>query len=144
MIYDKTLSYYFQEEFKKPEFIPPVMNEIFERGNKITVDQYHTSLKDQEKIAFAMEEYFKDVDIVISLSSAGAAPLRNENEKPDPSLMWTLSHLPVISCAVFVSPDGLPFGIQITARKYNDLLLFRFTDHIRKNGLIPEGVNPIL
>jgi len=144
MIYDKTLSYYFQEEFKKPEFISPVMNEIFERGNKITVDQYHTSLKDQEKIAFAMEEYFKDVDIVISLSSAGAAPLRNENEKPDPSLMWTLSHLPVISCPVFVSPDGLPFGIQITARKYNDLLLFRFTDHIRKNGLIPEGVNPIL
>ena len=58
--------------------------------------------------------------------------------------MWTLSHLPVVSCPVFVSPDGLPFGIQITARKYNDLQLFRFTDHLRKNGLIPEGVNPIV
>lgn len=144
MIYDKTLSYYFQEEFKKPEFISPVMNEIFERGNKITVDQYHNSLTNQEKIVLAMEKYFEDIDIIISLSSAGAAPLRNESEKPDPSLMWTLSHLPVVSCPVFVSPDGLPFGIQITARKYNDLQLFRFTDHLRKNGLIPEGVNPIV
>lgn len=144
MIYDKTLSYYFQEEFKKPEFISPVMHEIFERGNKITVEQYHNSLKDQEKIAAAMENYFGDIDVIISLSSAGAAPLRNESEKPDPALMWTLSHLPVISCPAFISPDGLPFGIQIAARKYNDLLLFRFTDHLRKNNLIPEGVNPII
>ena len=144
MIYDKTLSYYFQEEFKKPEFISPVMHEIFERGNKITVEQYHNSLKDQEKIAASMENYFKDFDVIISLSSAGAAQFRNENEKPDPALMWTLSHLPVVSCPVFISPEGLPFGIQITARKYNDLLLFRFTDHLRKNNLIPEGVNPVI
>ena len=142
-IYDKTLSYYFQEEFKKPEFISPVMREIFDRGNKITVEQYHQSLKDQEIISGEVENYFESTDIIISLSTAGEAPLRDESEKPDPSLMWTLSHLPVVSCPVFVSPSGLPYGVQIAARKYNDLLLFRFTDHLRKNGLIPEGVNPI-
>ncbi len=143
MIYDKTLSYYFQEEFKKPEFISPVMREIFDRGNKITVEQYHQSLKDQEKISGEVEKYFEYTDIIISLSTAGEAPARDESEKPDPSLMWTLSHLPVVSCPVFVSPSGLPYGVQIAARKYNDLLLFRFTDHLRKNGLIPVGVNPV-
>ncbi|MBS1517245.1 MAG: amidase [Bacteroidetes bacterium] len=143
MIYDKTLSYYFQEEFKKPEFISPIMKEIFERGNKISVDQYHQSLKDQENISSAMDRYFTDADVVISLSTSGEAPLREEPEKPDPALMWTLCHLPVISCPVFRSPDGLPFGVQIAARKYNDLLLFRFTDHLRNNGLIPDGSNQI-
>ncbi|HRI83913.1 MAG TPA: amidase [Ignavibacteria bacterium] len=143
MIYDKTLSYYFQEEFKKPEFISPVMREIFDRGNKITVEQYHKSLRDQEIISGEVDKYFECTDIIISLSTAGEAPAREESEEPDPSLMWTLSHLPVVSCPVFVSPSGLPYGVQIAARKYNDLLLFRFTDHLRKNGLIPEGVNPV-
>ncbi|MDQ3019431.1 MAG: amidase [Bacteroidota bacterium] len=142
-IYDKTLSYYFQDEFKKPELVSPVMNDIITRGNNITVQQYHNSLKDQELITHSMDDFFDEYDIIISLSSAGEAPLREEVEKPDPSLIWTLAHLPVVSAPVFISPNGLPFGIQFVARKYNDILLLRFTDYIRDLGLIPEGVNPI-
>ncbi|HMQ67457.1 MAG TPA: amidase [Ignavibacteria bacterium] len=138
-IYDKTLSYYFQEEFKKPEQVSSVMNEIIQRGNGITVSEYHEALKDQERIIHSMDSFFGKYDIIISLSTAGEAPLRNESERPDPSLIWTLSHLPVISAPVFRSPDGLPFGVQFASRKYNDLLLFRFTDHLRKNELIPAG-----
>jgi Asp-tRNA(Asn)/Glu-tRNA(Gln) amidotransferase A subunit family amidase len=142
-IYDKTLSYYFQEELQKPELISPVMNEIFKRGRKISVEQYHKSLRDQEVIADSMDNFFGKFDVLISLSTAGEAPLREETERPDPSLIWTLSHLPVISAPLFTSPGGLPFGVQFAARKYNDKLLFRFTDHLRKSGLIPEGNNPL-
>ncbi|HMS32645.1 MAG TPA: amidase [Ignavibacteria bacterium] len=142
-IYDKTLAYYFQEEFKKPEHVSSIMNEILNRGNLITVEEYHQSLKDQEKIVLSMDNFFDVYDIIVSLSTAGEAPDRNETEKPDPSLIWTLSHLPVISAPAFVSPDGLPFGVQFAARKYNDLLLFRFLDKIYEEGLIPKGVNPL-
>ncbi|MDQ3194779.1 MAG: amidase, partial [Bacteroidota bacterium] len=142
-IYDKTLSYYFQEEFKKPEHVSSVMNDIIVRGNKISVKEYHYALTEQEALIHTMEKFFEKYDVIISLSTAGEAPLRDDVERPDPSLMWTLTHLPVISAPVFISPDGLPFGVQITARKYNDLLLFRFTDYLRGSGLIPEGVNPL-
>ncbi|MEO8209878.1 MAG: amidase [bacterium] len=142
-IYDKTLSYYFQDEFKKPELVSPVMNDIITRGNKISVKEYHNALREQEIITHAMDNFFDDYDIIISLSTAGEAPLREEVEKPDPSLIWTLAHLPVISAPVFISPNGFPFGIQFTARKYNDLLLLRFTDYLKNLGLIPEGVNPL-
>jgi len=142
-VYDKTLSYYFQDEFKKPELVSPIMNDIITRGNKITVQDYHNALREQENITHSMDEFFDNYDIIISLSAAGEAPLREEVERPDPSLIWTLAHLPVISAPVFISPNKFPFGIQFAARKYNDRLLLRFTDYLRALGMIPEGVNPI-
>lgn len=142
-IYDKTLSYYFQEELQNPELISPVMNEIFVRGRKISVEQYHKALRDQELITNDMDGFFQKYDVLISLSTAGEAPPREETERPDPSLIWTLSHLPVVCAPAFVSPGGLPFGVQFVTRKYNDKLLFRFTDYLRESGLIPEGTNPL-
>ena len=142
-IYDKTLAYYFQEEFKKPDHVSSIMNEIINRGNLISVSEYHQALKDQEKIVLSMDNFFDDYDVIVSLSTAGEAPDRNETERPDPSLIWTLSHLPVVSSPAFISPGGLPFGVQFAARKYNDLLLFRFLDSLREESLIPEGVNPL-
>lgn len=142
-IYDKALSYYFQEEFKKPEHVSAIMNEIIQRGNDISVKAYHEALKNQEKIIHSMDSFFENYDVIISLSTAGEAPLREESEKPDPSLIWTLSQLPVISAPVFRSPGGLPYGVQFASRKYNDLLLFRFTDYLRKNEMIPAGSNHI-
>lgn len=86
-----------------------------------------------------MDELMKSFDVIISLSTAGAAPLRNEAELPDPALMWTMTHLPVVSVPQFLSPDGLPFGLQIASRRYNDLLLMKFIEELRIWGEIPEG-----
>ena len=142
-IYDKTLSYYFQEESLKADQVSDIMNEIVARGNDISANEYYEALERQNFIIHAMDEFFDDYDIIISLSTAGEAPLREETEKPDPALIWTLSHLPVISCPLFTSPEGMPFGLQIASRKYNDIKLFRFADHLLKMNFIPEGANPL-
>lgn len=142
-IYDKTLSYYFQEESLKSEQVSDIMNEIVARGNKITANEYYQALENQNQIINAMDDFFSEYDVIISLSTAGEAPLREETEKPDPALMWTLSHLPVISCPAFASQEGLPFGLQIASRKYNDIKLFRFAEHLLELNLIPEGANPL-
>ena len=143
IIYDKTLSYYFHEESLKSEQVSDIMNDIVARGNKISANEYYQALENQNRIINAMDDFFDEYDVIISLSTAGEAPLREETEKPDPSLMWTLSHLPVISCPVFASQEGLPFGLQIASRKYNDIKLFRFADHLLKLNFIPEGANPL-
>ncbi len=142
-IYDKTLSYYFHEEALNPDQVSEIMNEIVVRGNRISAEEYHKALEKQNEVIHAMEEFTNEYDIIISLSTAGEAPLREETEKPDPALMWTLAHLPVISCPVFTSPEGLPFGLQLASGKYNDLKLFRFADHLRSMNYIPEGANPL-
>ena len=79
---------------------------------------------------------------MVSLSTAGEAPLREAIERPDLALIWTMAHLPVISAPMFTSPTRLPFGAQLVAQRYNDRLLFKFADHLRGLDLIPERPNP--
>lgn len=141
-IYDRTLAYYFQEEFKKSELVSPIMNEVIRHGNTIAVGEYKKALEEQEVLAHAMDNFFSNYDVLVSLSTAGEAPPREIMEKPDPALIWTMTHLPVISAPVFTSPSGLPFGVQLVARRYNDMLLFKFADFLNSMNFIPDGVNP--
>jgi Asp-tRNA(Asn)/Glu-tRNA(Gln) amidotransferase A subunit family amidase len=119
------------------------MNDIIKHGNQIKPSEYLSMLKMQTELCLLMDKFFNKYDVLISLSTAGEAPLRAVVEKPDSALMWTMTHLPVISAPVFVSPNGLPFGVQLVARRYNDYLLFNFSDYLRKLDLIPPGVNPL-
>jgi Asp-tRNA(Asn)/Glu-tRNA(Gln) amidotransferase A subunit family amidase len=141
-IYDRTLAYYFKQEFKLHELVSPIMYQIIRHGEQISVAQYEKALRDQERLAASMDELLGSYDVILSLGTAGAAPMRDEPEIPDPALMWTMTHLPVVSAPAFASPDGLPFGVQFVARRYNDYLLFSFVEHLRDRQMIPEGASP--
>ena len=114
------------------------MNALIEHGMKVSPERYHHALREQEAIAGEMDVFMQGYDVLISLSTAGEAPLREIVEKPDAGLMWTLMQLPLISAPVFRSPSGLPFGLQIVARRYNDYLLYRFCDFLLQAGMIPK------
>jgi Asp-tRNA(Asn)/Glu-tRNA(Gln) amidotransferase A subunit family amidase len=141
-IYDKTLSYYFREEFENSSLISPIMNDIIRNGLSIEPEVYRNALKEQTVLISEMDRFMKDYDILVSLATAGEAPLREEVEKPDSGLMWTMTHLPVVCAPVFTSPGGLPFGLQIGAGKYNDLLLFRFCNLLRDLAVLPDKAYP--
>lgn len=138
-IYEKALSYYFKGEHRQSDFVSPIMNELIEKGNAIDLAMYQKAVADQMDLLYATDDMFGEVDLLISLSTAGEAPLRDVTELPDPSLMWTLTHLPVVSVPAFTAPSGLPFGFQVAARKYNDYQLFAFIESLRSQGLIPDA-----
>lgn len=143
-IYNKTLSYYFKKEFQKAELVSPIMNDLIKIGQRVSVQDYQKALAEQIKIQDTIDKFFIDYDVIISLSTAGEAPPRNEIELPDSALIWTVAHLPVVNVPLFTSPSGLPFGLQIIARKYNDYLLFNFIDYLASLNLIPEKPRPLL
>jgi Asp-tRNA(Asn)/Glu-tRNA(Gln) amidotransferase A subunit family amidase len=142
-IYDKSLSYYFSEEHRQSERISPVMSEMIEHGNKISVDTYYQSLQLQEYFIAKMDDIMTGYDACICLSTAGEAPKRNVMEEPDPSLMWTLMHLPALNAPIFDSPSGLPFGLQIFSRKYNDYLLLNLVQYLVSIGILPSRQFPL-
>ena len=72
------------------------------------------------------------------MSTSGEAPDRGVFEKPDSGLIWTLTHLPVVSVPLFYSPNNLAFGLQLTSRRYNDLLLFNLINHLVGLEVIPR------
>jgi Asp-tRNA(Asn)/Glu-tRNA(Gln) amidotransferase A subunit family amidase len=127
-IYNKLLAYYFQGEYQRAELVSPSMRRLIEEGFKIEPKTFLDALEAQRRMCAAMDEFFSRYDIILSLATAGEAPLRTEEEAPDPALMWTMTHLPVVCAPVFRSPAGLPFGLQIVARRYDDYKLFRFVD----------------
>lgn len=144
IIYDKSLSYYFKEEYQNQDRMSLIMREMISRGEKIPTEKYHEALETQNRLIVEMDDFLKEFDVVICLSTAGAAPLRNVIESPDPALMWTLTHLPAVSVPIFVSPEGEPFGLQLISRKYNDHLLLNFIDFLLQIGLAPTSPNPTL
>lgn len=144
IIYDKSLAYYFKEEYKNKNEISEVMKGMIDRGERITAEEFFFAINSQNRCIGKMDVILQNFDAAISLSTAGAAPLRQHTENPDPSLMWTLTHLPALHVPKFSSPDGNPFGFQIIARKYNDHLLLNFLDFLTEQKLIPNGPWPCI
>jgi Asp-tRNA(Asn)/Glu-tRNA(Gln) amidotransferase A subunit family amidase len=136
-IYNRALAYYFKQEYQRKELVSPVMNALIENGAMITAAQYQAALTRQSQLARAADGFLREFDVAITLSTAGEAPLREIEELPDSALMWTLTHLPVVSAPVFRSPRGLPFGLQLMARRYNDPLLLRFVAEAIAAGALP-------
>lgn len=138
-IYNRALAYYFKEEHRQAELVSPVMNALIEAGNRITPQSYEAALERQVQLARQMEAFTRGFDVMVTLSTAGEAPLRHVEEAPDSALIWTLTQLPAISAPAFVSPRGLPFGLQLAARRYNDPLLLAFVDEAIERGHLPAS-----
>lgn len=145
LIYDRTLAYYFKEEFKKHTLVSPIMYEIIRRGNETDVDDYKRALAEQAQIRTELDAWFTGGwDILLNLSTGGSALKGLESEdRPDNCLVWTLCGVPAINVPVFIGPDDLPFGAQVVARRYNDYLLLDFVRWLRERGLAPDTVHPI-
>lgn len=136
-IYDASLAYYFKGEGEHREFVSPIMNEIIAHGRTIPPATYRHGLEQQELLCREMNSCFEDFDFIVTLSTAGSAPMREEREERDSALIWNFLQLPAISAPAFVDDNGLPFGLQIVSRRYSDLRLLEFVQSLVETGLIP-------
>lgn len=138
-IYDRTLAYYFQNEFKQHSLISPIMYEIIQRGNQLTLEDYRRALDDQHRIAKDIDHFMQSFDAFLTLSTAGQAPRGlTSPDVPDSCLIWTLAHTPSVNVPAFRGPDGLPFGAQLVSRRFNDGLLMSLVEDLAAAGLAPN------
>jgi len=144
-IYDRTLAYYFKDEFRQKTLVSKTMYEIITRGNQISLEQYLRAMEKQAHIAKELDRFFvdNDLDILLDLSTGGEAleGLGSE-DRPDNCLIWTFCGIPAINLPAFIGPTKLPFGAQIISRRYNDYLLLSFAEYLSEAGLIPPATYP--
>jgi Asp-tRNA(Asn)/Glu-tRNA(Gln) amidotransferase A subunit family amidase len=138
IIYSKSLSYYFKEELTKKSLISKIFYEFATDAKEISLEKFDEAIQIQNKLRKILNDIFSNFDIIFSLSTASHAPLRTESEKDDPSLIWTLCGNPSVNIPVFNSPKGLPIGIQVIAKRFNDKLLLNFLNLLREKNLIPD------
>jgi Asp-tRNA(Asn)/Glu-tRNA(Gln) amidotransferase A subunit family amidase len=143
IIYNKSLSYYFQNEKKIDSQVTPIMKKMIENGESISPDQFKLALEHQENYCERLDRHLASYDIILSLGTSCSAPLRGVEELPDPSLIWTLGHVPSIAAPVFLCPEGLPFAAQLISRKFNDYLLIQGVEELVDRGILPSGSQEI-
>jgi len=140
LIYEKALSYYFDKEYReKKDKLSGIFRSMVERGRRISFDEYKQGLQFQAVLTRRMDEFFKDHDIIISLSTAGIAPEGLATiDKPDSCLIWTLCHTPSLNIPIFKGPMGMPFGAQIVAGRYKDYRLLSFAKFLKDSGFVND------
>ena len=138
-IYDRSLAYYFKDEMPEKEKMSARFTAMIEHGQSITLQDYQQALEQQEQISHRFDAWMNDYDILLTLGTAGEAPLGIDAvEPPDSNLIWTFLGVPSLMMPVLKGPNGLPVGILCIARKYCDLQLIEFSQLLKKHGLIND------
>jgi len=139
-IYDKTLAYYFTDEFEKKRLISSKMYDIIERGKNISLEAYKSALRKQNLLRRRLEKLFdeEELDAILTVSTSSEAPKWKDDDIQDSCLMWTLTSSPVIGVPAFLSPQKMPFGLQIVGRRFHDYLLLNLVSDLVVKGYISE------
>ena len=91
---------------------------------RIPYARYVQSLQRINACRDQIPEVFGDADVLLAPCVAGEAPKGLDNTG-DPKLqeLWTALHVPTITLPTHTGPNGLPIGIQLVARHYDDEML---------------------
>jgi Asp-tRNA(Asn)/Glu-tRNA(Gln) amidotransferase A subunit family amidase len=131
-IYDKSLAYYFKDEYAKHELMSPIFYDIIQDGLRISKEQYQEALEKQSRETREFDTWMDSYDILITLATADEAPIGlTTPDIPDANLIWTYLGLPIATLPVLKGENGLPIGVSAVASKYNDKLLLEFLEYLR-------------
>lgn len=125
-IYNKALAYYFQQEARQFDKISDSMKILIEQGSRISVEAYIKALRRQAEVRESVTRKLENVDLIVTLSTAGEPPRLGVDEKPDTCLIWSFLGFPALTLPLFQGPNRMPFGLQLVAKRYEDYKLLSF------------------
>jgi len=107
--------------------ISPGLTVQIEKGLAIPHARYVASLKKMKECRDLIPALFGDADILLAPCVTGEAPKGLETTgEPMFQEFWTALHVPTITIPTHRGPNGLPVGIQLVARHYEDESLLDF------------------
>jgi Asp-tRNA(Asn)/Glu-tRNA(Gln) amidotransferase A subunit family amidase len=110
-----------------PHLISPGLAAQIEKGFAIPHARYTASLRRMKECRDLAPSIFGDADILLAPCASGEAPKGLESTgEPMFQEFWTALHVPTISLPTHRGPNGLPVGIQLIGRHYEDVSLLAF------------------
>jgi amidase len=94
-------------------------------GMELPHQDYLAAIALGESCRARLPAVLEGFDVLLAPCVQGEAPLGLDSTG-DPSLqaIWTILHVPTLSLPTHRGPSGLPVGIQLIARRYDDQRLF--------------------
>lgn len=103
---------------------PPKLRALLLEGRQVTSEDQDRIQEHRRALTVSLSSLLDEVDLVLSPSAEGAAH-RGLAITGDPrfSLLWTYTGCPTVTLPAALSPEGLPLGLQLSARPMADAAL---------------------
>ena len=103
------------------EKLSPQMTKTVELGLAAPHADYVEATRLAERCRGRLDELMSEIDVLIAPAVNGEAPL-GLHYAGDPAFqsLWTLLHVPTISLPLAKGPNGMPVGVQLVARRWDD------------------------
>jgi Asp-tRNA(Asn)/Glu-tRNA(Gln) amidotransferase A subunit family amidase len=101
----------------------PKTADLIDRGGQLSPEELNSALQGQEKLRRELGQLMDQngLDMCITPSAVGSAPAGLDSTgDPVMNLPWTHAGLPTLSVPAGVNSAGLPMGLQLAARWYDD------------------------
>ena len=117
--------------------LTPMFRARFVDGNTFTVDEYLNACEEWEDLSRAVKDYFTRYDIFLCPTVPMPAFPHGQNEFHIEgstlagrhtlrlTLPWDLTGSPAVSVPFGFSSDGLPIGVQVVGRHFDELTLLQ-------------------
>jgi amidase len=94
-------------------------------GRELPLAAYVEAIETAEAFRGHIDDIFSDVDLLLTPSAAGEAPL-GLGSTGDPSFnsIWTLAWTPCVTIPAGTGPSTLPLGVQLVGQRFRDEALF--------------------
>jgi Asp-tRNA(Asn)/Glu-tRNA(Gln) amidotransferase A subunit family amidase len=97
-----------------------------ERGRAVGAVQYRGAVERAALLAQAFDALFDTFDAIATPAALGTAPMGLASTgDPLMSTVWTLTGLPALSMPLLRGADGMPLGVQLVGRRFDEARLLR-------------------
>jgi len=117
---------------ERPEQLGADLRVQLRAAEFISARQYLHALRIRAQVQVELEALFRDVDVLITPTTS-ALPTRSEGRTTAASLLlfarntrpFSMAGLPAISLPAGMSKEGLPIGLQVVGRPFDELTMLR-------------------
>ena len=102
------------EYTRHPDLLSPLLKQTLDFAQTIKPSDYDDARVCAERASAELDDYFEDIDAIITLSAPGPAPKGLASTGSSIfNRIWTLFGLPSVNVAGLHHANGLPLGVQI-------------------------------
>jgi Asp-tRNA(Asn)/Glu-tRNA(Gln) amidotransferase A subunit family amidase len=108
----------------RDDYLPGIAA-LIEEGLTISESAYRDARRHQAQAWQEVETLFGDADVAVCPAAPGPAPDLSTTGDPAFNSPWSYTGLPTVSFPIGLAPEGLPLGIQLVARRFDEPRFFQ-------------------
>jgi aspartyl-tRNA(Asn)/glutamyl-tRNA(Gln) amidotransferase subunit A len=131
---------YYTYERKGRDQLSDVVRSAIDKGKAVLARDYLAALDWPRVLNAALDEILSRCDAILCPAALGPAPVGlGSTGSAVCNGLWTLCGVPVVTVPLFRSSDGLPMGVQLVGRVWDDARLLRTAHWLWDQIIDKEG-----